>query len=190
MVRISQVSKRIAFETRGVSGRQLRRKPPIVMDKYHNTVSLRTIVKPIEKGPFYGCLGEVRAVFKNQLFVLFKKSPNLHLLRESHGYFAIKAHQLVNSGYDLIDRAHSEQQSIADEFGLQQGKSDRRIPDRKARGATVFISRGPLKGYKGKIVKADEVQAQVQIFAKGNQTVLVPRDAICSIFDSSVPLRM
>ena len=79
---------------------------------------------------------------------------------------------------------------MADEFGLQQGKMDKRIPDKKAKGTTVFISRGPLKGYKGKIVQADEVQAQVQIFAKNNQTVLVPRDAICSIFDSSMPLRM
>lgn len=64
------------------------------------------------------------------------------------------------------------------------------MPDKKAKGTTVFISRGPLKGYKGKIVHADEIQAQVEIFAKGNQKVLVPRDAIVSIFDSSAPLRM
>ena len=114
----------------------------------------------------------------------------MHLLRDSHGYFAFKTFEIVNSGYDLIDKELTEQQKQADDLGLLQGKSDRRIPDRKARGATVFISRGPLKGYKGKIVKADEVQAQVQIFAKGNQTVLVPRDAISSIFDSSMPLRM
>ena len=62
------------------------------MDKYRNVCTVRTIIKPIEKGPFYGCLGEVRAIFKDQLFVLFTKSPNLHLLRESHGYYAIKAH--------------------------------------------------------------------------------------------------
>ena len=67
---------------------------------------------------------------------------------------------------------------------------DKRIVDRKAKGTTVFITRGPLKGYKGKIVHADEIQAKVEIFAKSNQTVLVPKDAICSIFDSSVPLRM
>ena len=50
MVKISQVAKRIAFETRGVSGRHIKRRAPVVMDKYHNTVSLRTIVKPIVKG--------------------------------------------------------------------------------------------------------------------------------------------
>ena len=50
MVKISQVAKRIAFETRGVSGKHIKKRAPVVMDKYHNTVSLRTIVKPIEKG--------------------------------------------------------------------------------------------------------------------------------------------
>ena len=75
IVKTSQIAKRIAFETRGVSGRHIKRRPPVVMDKYHNTVSLRTIVKPIDKTQaFYGCLGEVRAIYKNQLFVLFKKS--------------------------------------------------------------------------------------------------------------------
>ena len=110
----------------------------------------------------------MKAIYKNQLFVLFKKSPNLHLLRESHGYFAFKTFEIINSGYDLIDKELTDQQNVADDLGIHTGKSDRRIPDKKARGATVFISRGPLKGYKGKIVKADEVQAQVQIFAKAN----------------------
>ena len=50
---------------------------------------------------------------------------------------------------------------MADEFGLQQGKMDKRIPDKKAKGTTVFISRGPLKGYKGKVVYADEITATV-----------------------------
>ena len=161
-VKTSQIVKRIAYETRGVSGRHIKRRPPVVMDKYHNTVSLRTVVKPIEKAhAFFGCLGEVRAIYKNQLFVLFRKSQNLHLLRESHGYFAFKTHEIMNAGGELIDKELKDQQSGADEMGLLQGKSDRRIPDKKARGATVFITKGALKGYKGKIVKADEVQAQV-----------------------------
>lgn len=33
---------------------------------------------------------------------------------------------------------------------------------------TVFVTRGPLKGYKGKVIYADEVSATVQIFAKNN----------------------
>lgn len=66
MVKLSHISKRLAFETKGVGKRsRLMRRAPIVMDKYHNIVTLRTIVKPIEKGPFYGCLGEVRAIFKD-----------------------------------------------------------------------------------------------------------------------------
>ena len=54
----------------------------------------------------------------------------------------------------------------------------------------MFISRGALKGYKGKITYADEVSASVQIFAKSNQTVTLPRDAITIIGDSSAPMRM
>lgn len=33
---------------------------------------------------------------------------------------------------------------------------------------TVFVTRGALKGYKGKVIYADEVSATVQIFAKNN----------------------
>ena len=68
MVRRSQISKRIAFETRGVGKKaqaRLIRKAPVVMDKYRNVCTVRTIIKPVEKGPFYGCLGEVRAIFKD-----------------------------------------------------------------------------------------------------------------------------
>lgn len=54
----------------------------------------------------------------------------------------------------------------------------------------MFVSRGPLKGYKGRVVYADDVSATVQIFAKGNASVTLPRDSITSILDSSAPLRM
>ena len=75
-------------------------------------------------------------------------------------------------------------------MAFQQGKLDKRIKDARARGQIVFVSRGPLKGYKGKVVYADEVSATVQIFAKGNQSVTLPRDQISWILDSSAPLRM
>ena len=51
---------------------------------------------------------------------------------------------------------------------FQEGKLDKLIKDKRAFGQTVFVSRGPLKGYKGKVVYADEVSATIQIFAKGN----------------------
>lgn len=47
-------------------------------------------------------------------------------------------------------------------------KLDRKIKDRKAIGQTVFISRGELKGYKGKIIYADETTVTLQVFAKNN----------------------
>ena len=40
------------------------------------------------------------------------------------------------------------------------------------------------------MIYADEVSATVQIYAKANQTVTLPRDAVISIQDSSAPLRM
>jgi len=54
----------------------------------------------------------------------------------------------------------------------------------------VFIARGPLKGYKGKIVFADEVSATIQIFAKGNTQVTLARDAITLISDETQAMRM
>ena len=64
MVKLAQVSRKIAFTTRGISGKFVKR-PPVVTDKYHNTVTMRTLVKPIEKGPFFGCPGEVHVIIKD-----------------------------------------------------------------------------------------------------------------------------
>lgn len=47
MVKIQHVSRKINFETRGISGRQMKR-AVVVADKYHNQVTLRTIVKPVD----------------------------------------------------------------------------------------------------------------------------------------------
>jgi transcription elongation factor len=70
------------------------------------------------------------------------------------------------------------------------GKLDRRNRDVKATGQTVFIARGPLKGYKGKIVFADDFSATIQIFAKGNIQVTLDREAITSIQDDTQAMRM
>ena len=68
MVKLAHVSRKIAIETRGISGRYFKR-APVVTDKYHNSVTMRTLVKPIEQGAFLGCACEVRAIHKNFLFV-------------------------------------------------------------------------------------------------------------------------
>ena len=133
MVKLAHVSRKIAFETRGISGRPCKR-PPIVTDKYHNTVTMRTLVKPIDKGPFFGCPAEVRAIYKDTLFVLVKQSTNAHLLRETHGIYAVKTHSVVNAGFELIDEAFTKNNEGADDFCFQQGKLDRRIPDKRAAG--------------------------------------------------------
>ena len=99
MVKLAHVTKKIAFETRGISGRHVRR-PPVVTDKYSNTITTRTLVKPIEKGPFFGCPGEVRAIYKDTLFILIKQSTNMHLLRETHGIYSIKCHGVINAGFE------------------------------------------------------------------------------------------
>ena len=107
MVKLAHVSRKIAFETRGISGKHCK-KAPVVTDKYHNSVTMRTLVKPIEKGPFFGCPAEVRAIFKDNLFLLIKKSENMHLVRETNGIYATKNYQIVNAGFELIDEAFSK----------------------------------------------------------------------------------
>jgi len=92
LIKLGQVSRKFNIETRGVSGKRLVRRPAVVTDKYHNSITVGTIVKPLEKGPFFGCLGEIRAIFKNQLFIRFRNCPNMHMLRDSHGFLAIKTH--------------------------------------------------------------------------------------------------
>ena len=50
--------------------------------------------------------------------------------------------------------------------------------------------RGPLKGYKGRIVFADDFSATIQIFAKGNVQVTLDREAIASIQDDTQAMRL
>lgn len=92
LIKLGQVSRKFNIETRGVSGKRLVRRGAVATDKYHNSISMGTVVKPLEKGPFYGCLGEIRGIFKDHLFIRFRSCENMHLLKESHGYLAIKTH--------------------------------------------------------------------------------------------------
>ena len=69
MLKLAHVSRKIAFETRGISGKYCKR-PPVVTDKYHNVVTMRSLVKPVDRdSPFFGDPCEVRAIFKDTLFV-------------------------------------------------------------------------------------------------------------------------
>jgi hypothetical protein len=77
MVKLAYVQKKIAFETKGVSGKHTGKRGLATTDKFSNVIQLRTVVKPTDQAcPFYNCLGEVRAIFKNHLFVLFQKTAN------------------------------------------------------------------------------------------------------------------
>lgn len=158
------------------------------IDKYHNAIGMRTLVKPIVKGPFKDCLGEIRAIYKNQLFVWFFKSPNPHLLRESNGFRAFKTYEVIHAGHEHLNSAQADIQARNEVF--LTGKPDRRAPDKEVRGMTVYISRGDLKGYKGKVLKANETEATVEVFAKGNRIVTLSRDEICPIFDDTAPMRL
>lgn len=69
MLKLAHISRKIAFETRGISGKHCKR-PPVVTDKYHNVVTMRSLVKPVDRdSPFFGDPCEVRAIFKDTLFV-------------------------------------------------------------------------------------------------------------------------
>lgn len=112
------------------------------------------------------------------------------MIRDKNNYFAIKSHQVVNAGHEQITAHKTRIDELAEEYGFKHGKLDRRQKDIKAAGQTVFIQRGQLKGYKGRIVFADEISATIQIYAKGNTQVTVPRDAICQILDDTAPMRV
>jgi transcription elongation factor len=72
VVRLSFVQKKIAFETKGVNGRVATRNRIVTTDRFSNVISIRSTVKPTEHScPFYNCLGEVRAIYKNSLYVMF-----------------------------------------------------------------------------------------------------------------------
>jgi len=149
-------------------------------------IAMRCLVKPTEKGPFKDCLGEIRAIYKDQLFLWFtqKASINGHLLRDTNGFYAFKTYEVINSGHEQLD-------SITDASDpFIAGKLDRRIKDKFAIGKAVYVATGTLKGYRGKVVWADEQQAVVEIFAKKNQRVTFSRDEICPVIDESAPMRM
>lgn len=63
-VKKPSVSKKLDLGTKGVNGKAMKRLAPAV-DRYHNTLAMKTLVKPIEKGPFKDCLCEIRAIYKN-----------------------------------------------------------------------------------------------------------------------------
>ena len=92
MIKLNQVSKKFDIETRGISGKGRMRRAQVITDKFHNSITMGTIVKPIENGPYRGCLGVIRGIFKDQLFIRLQVCPNLYLLREQHSHIAIRAH--------------------------------------------------------------------------------------------------
>ena len=64
---------------------------------------MRSIVKPCDQqSPFYNCLGDVKAIYKDFVFLYFAKTPNQHLLRETNNFWAFKAKQVVNVGHEQI----------------------------------------------------------------------------------------
>jgi len=68
---------------------------------------------------------------------------------------------VLNAGHEQIAAHKTRIDELADEYGFKHGKLDRRQKDYKSTGQTVFISRGTLKGYKGRIVFADEITATI-----------------------------
>lgn len=65
LVKLSEVNKKINVETRGVNNKFMKRAANCT-DKFHNVITMRSLVKPTERdSPFYKCIGEVRAIYKD-----------------------------------------------------------------------------------------------------------------------------
>ena len=84
-VSLNEVSRKIIYNSRLM----------LTVDYSNNVITRGTLVKIREKQhPFYGSLGEIRAIHRDTLFVFIK---NQSLFR-SNGYICIQARHVVNAG--------------------------------------------------------------------------------------------
>ena len=158
-VRILEVSRKVGYK-RGMQA----------VDWDNNAITRFSIIKIIDKSsPLKGQIGEIRALFKEYLFVWIKNQ----ILANSNGFYCVKASQVVNAGAQHLKEANQragleEQENVAN---LDRQQNNREL----MRGQMVMITRGQLKGYKGTVVYAYETSAQIHILCKGEKVTL-PRE--------------
>lgn len=152
-------------------------------DADNNVIARGTLIKIKDKGdPMKGQLGEIKALFRDTLFVWIKSS----LLIKSHGYYCIHAKMTLNAG-----AKHLQQMNEA--TGLNpneaQANPDRNKRDTLLRNVAVVITSGPLKGLRGTVVSATETFAEVHVHSKC-QKVAIARSDLQVLFNAMEGIRL
>lgn len=172
-VKISEVRRKIEY------------KPKLTMatDSENNVITKGTIVKIRDRNsPLRGQLGEIRAMFKDVLYLWIKNT----MLQNSNGFYCVTSKQVINAGAQHLKEVNESIGLAADEI---QANLDRQRRDTLLRNQLVLISRGPLKGYKGSVVFANEEKAEVHIHSKCMK-ITVPRQDIFILYNEMEGLRI
>lgn len=172
-MRTPEVSKKVVVQSRNAN----------TVDCDNNVVSRGTYVKVRDRtSPMYGKMGEIRALFKNTLF-LWMKSP---ALTHSNGIFSATTTQVINAGAQhLKDANKTAGLSLG---GEGQANPDRQQRDSMLRNQLVIITKGALKGLKGNVTFANETHAEVHIHSR-NQKLMLERQHIQEIRGGSMMIR-
>lgn len=166
--------------------RKIEYKPKITMatDSQNNVITKSTLVKIRDPtSPLRGQLGEIRAMFKNVLFLWIKNT----MLQNSNGFYCVTTNQVVNAGAQHLKEVNASLGLPSDDVQANQDKPRR--DELLRRGQLVLLTCGALKGYKGSIVSANEEKAEVQVHSKYCK-VIVPRSEIFIIYNEMEALRI
>ena len=148
-IKISEINKKIVYDKRIM----------VATDCENNVITRGTIIKIRDKNsPLKGQLGEIRAMHKEILFVWIKNT----MLSKSNGFYCTQAKQVLNAGAQHLKEANM---AAGISMGENQAHLDRNKKEPLLRNQLVIISKGPLKGYKGSIVFANETMAEVHVHA-------------------------
>lgn len=155
----------------------------MAVDCENNVITRSTIVKIKDKNsPLKGQLGEIRAMHKELLYIWVKNT----LLSQSNGFYCTHAKNVLNAGAQHLKEAN---QAAGISIGDNQAHLDRNKKESLLRNQLVIISKGPLKGYKGSIIFANETVAEVHIHAHGAK-YSIPRSDIFIVFNEMDGVRI
>lgn len=157
-VKIQDVRRKIEYKPRQT----------VATDSENNVITRGTMVKIRDRSsPLRGQLGEIRAMFKDVLYLWIKNT----MLQNSNGFYCVTSKQVISAGAQHLKEVNESLGLAADDI---QANLDRQRRDSLLRNALVQLTRGPLKGYKGAVVFANEEKVEVHIHSK-NMKITVPR---------------
>lgn len=119
---------------------------------------------------------------KEVLFIWVKNT----LLSHSNGFYCTHAKNVLNAGAQHLKEANL---AAGISIGENQAHLDRNKKEGLLRNQLVIISKGPLKGYKGSIVFANETVAEVHVHAQCAKYT-IPRSDIFIVFNEMDGLRI